>query len=71
MSDVCEWTGVTCNDEMEVFAIDLRGRNLVGRLAQEICCIASLKQLDVRSNPHLNGTIPSCFIELESFKYSE
>jgi len=68
--DMCLWSGVSCENS-RITSIDLGGRNLLGVVPKELCCIPSLENLDLSSNA-LDGEIPSCFFEigLTSFDYS-
>lgn len=62
---LCEWEGITCNDQGEVVKIELAKNNLQGELPDIFHAFPSLQRLELRLN-NLKGKLPkslSCLPE--------
>lgn len=58
-ASVCNWRGLTCNDDGEIVSIELEHNNLVGTLVSEIGSVGpSLRKLHLGMN-FLQGALPS------------
>ncbi|KAF3439463.1 hypothetical protein FNV43_RR17741 [Rhamnella rubrinervis] len=68
-NEPCEgpWLGVSCNPNLEVSVINLRGRNLNGTLSPSLAKLNSLIEIRLAGN-HIDGTIPETFTELKSLR---
>ncbi|KAM1118715.1 hypothetical protein ACFX2I_042995 [Malus domestica] len=55
--DYCVWRGVTCDNSLNVIALNLSGLNLGGEISSVIGDLESLQSIDLRGN-HLSGQIP-------------
>lgn len=51
---LCTWYGVSCDDEGNVRALDLRSNRLVGHISEAIACLPHLEVLDVSDNEVLS-----------------
>ncbi|KAL8251718.1 hypothetical protein R6Q59_035411 [Mikania micrantha] len=57
-SNVCNYTGVACNDDGLVVKLSISGRNLSGQFPEGICSyLPHLKTLDIGYN-HIHGEFP-------------
>ncbi|KAL4338205.1 hypothetical protein AHAS_Ahas12G0186900 [Arachis hypogaea] len=66
----CDWSGVTCNDEAHVIALDLIDENIQGALqnSSSLFSLQHLQSLNLASND-FNSSIPSKFNKLETLTY--
>ncbi|RXH73031.1 hypothetical protein DVH24_012715 [Malus domestica] len=55
--DYCVWRGVTCDNSLNVIALNLSGLNLGGEISSVIGDLENLQSIDLRGN-HLSGQIP-------------
>ncbi|OAE26575.1 hypothetical protein AXG93_269s1000 [Marchantia polymorpha subsp. ruderalis] len=56
-SDYCSWTGVTCNRQLHVTALNLSSLDLTGSLGSSLCNLTFLEELHLDQN-FLQGEIP-------------
>jgi hypothetical protein len=56
----CEWNGISCDDNNNVFALHFDDSNITGTLPIELAFIKKMRELHIDSN-HLRGSIPSWF----------
>lgn len=61
---LCQWEGITCNDNGEVIKIDLSKNNLQGELPDVFKAFPSLEQLDLRSNL-ISGKLPPSLAQIK------
>ena len=54
---LCEWEGITCDNEGNVVSIQLKGNNLKGELPDVFHVFTSLRKIDISAND-LRGQIP-------------
>ncbi|CAL5979122.1 Cyst_wall protein [Hexamita inflata] len=59
---ICMWAGVTCVNNI-VLELDMEGFGLVGQLAEQIFCLASLQKLNIRQN-QMNSSISTGLCQL-------
>ncbi len=57
---LCDFTGVTCDENFNVIAIHLKNRGLKGTIPDEIGFLKYLEEIDISDN-ELSGFIPSDF----------
>ncbi|XP_015950436.2 receptor-like protein 7 isoform X1 [Arachis duranensis] len=68
--ECCDWSGVTCNDEAHVIALDLIEENIQGALdnSSSLFSLQHLQSLNLASND-FNSSIPSKFNKLQTLTY--
>jgi len=59
----CQWTGIICNKQYEIVALDFGSNNLVGTLVEELQHLPRLRSINVHGN-HLSGTFPNVYTKL-------
>ncbi|KAM1507457.1 hypothetical protein TB2_016530 [Malus domestica] len=55
---LCNWHGITCNDNNNIKAIELTGRNISGKLSSSIFHLSHIETIDL-SNNQLSGQLPN------------
>lgn len=61
-TQLCDWTGITCNTNGQISKIELVSRNLVGNFpASDWRKLTSLTLLDLRANHRLTGSLSPIF----------
>ena len=66
--DVCQWYGVTCDNNGNIIEIDLSFNNLNGSLPSSLGSIATLRKFDVFSN-NLSGLMPNIWSGMLDMEY--
>lgn len=61
---LCEWEGITCNDNGEVVKIELSKNNLQGKLPDIFNAFPALERLDLRSNS-ISGKLPPSLAQIK------
>ncbi|KAJ8568028.1 hypothetical protein K7X08_020750 [Anisodus acutangulus] len=64
----CNWTGVTCNNNAGVVAVNLSGASLAGPFPIFLCHLTSLSSLSL-SNNLINSTLPLSISRCRSLTY--
>jgi len=65
--NICEWQGITCDDDDMVVELKLNNVNLQGKIATEIGLLTHLEKVYLSWN-QLSGTIPSELGNLKQLK---
>lgn len=63
-SDYCSWSGITCDEDNDIYGIYLDDMDFEGTLPEELKDLDTLVYLDL-SNNEIHGTIPESWKELE------
>ncbi|GLJ08079.1 hypothetical protein SUGI_0081010 [Cryptomeria japonica] len=67
-NNVCNWTGITCNDQKRVVSVVLKYKELSGQIPPHMGNISFLTTLDLSYN-YLSGSSTHHFGRLEKLQY--